>query len=139
MELDRIEKLLSKYFEATTTVAEERELKKFFAREDLPPQLEQYRPMFGYLTAASKERFTGKVPLKTRKLYTRWLSVAAVALLFIGIYFGKDYQEQQQAEYAYQQTKNALRLLSANLERGTEKVAYLHEFEEAKQKIYNNP
>ena len=36
------------------------------------------------------------------------------------------------------ETKKALNLLAQNLERGTEKVAYLNEFEQTKQKIYNN-
>ena len=38
---------------------------------------------------------------------------------------------------AYQETKKALSLLATNLGKGTEKVAYLREFEETKQKIYN--
>jgi hypothetical protein len=64
--------------------------------------------------------------------------VAAVAVLIFGIYLGKNYQEQQKAEYAYNQTKEALRLLAENLDRGTEKMAYLNEFEATKQKILNN-
>ena len=50
----------------------------------------------------------------------------------------QNYQEQKEAEYAYNETRKALSLLAANLERGTEKVAYLNQFEEAKDKIYNN-
>ena len=46
--------------------------------------------------------------------------------------------EQKEAEYAYNETRRALSLLASNLERGTEKVAYLNEFEQAKQKIYKN-
>ncbi len=138
MELDKIEKMLEKYFEATSSVAEEQALREYFARQEVAPHLQQYGPMFGYFSAAKNERFTGEVPLKTRKNYTKWLSVAAVAVLVFGIYFGKQYQEQQQAQYAYHQTKEALRLLAVNLDRGTEKVAYLNEFETTKQKIYNN-
>lgn len=138
MELDNIEKLMEKYFEATTTVAEEQALRDYFAKEEVAPHLKQYAPLFGYFSNAKNERYTGQVPLKTRKNLSRWLSVAAVAILVFGIYFGINYQEQQQAEFAYNQTKEALRLLAENLDRGTEKVAYLNEFEEAKQKIYNN-
>jgi hypothetical protein len=58
--------------------------------------------------------------------------------MVFGIYFGKNYQEQREAEYAYQQTKKALGLLASNLDRGTRKVAYLNEFQETKQKIYKN-
>lgn len=138
MELDNIEKLLEKYFEATTTVAEEKELQIYFSQESVATHLEQYKPMFSYFSSAKEERFTKQVPLKPRKNYYKWISVAAVAVLTFGIYFGNEYQEKKQAEYAYQETKKAFELLATNFGKGTEKVAYLQEFETAKQKIYNN-
>ena len=138
MELDRIEKLLEKYFEATTTIAEEEVLSQYFSQDNIEPHLEQYRPMFNYFSVAKEERFTKQVPLKPRRNYYKWMSVAAVAILTFGIYFGNQYQERKQAELAYQETKKAFELLAENFGRGTEKVAYLQEFEAAKQKIYNN-
>ncbi|MDC6365031.1 MULTISPECIES: hypothetical protein [Flavobacteriaceae] len=138
MELDNIEKLLEKYFEATTTVDEERTLQEYFSKEDVAAHLEQYKPMFTYFSVAKEERYTKQVPLKPRKNYYKWISVAAVAVLSFGIYFGNEYQERKQAEYAYQETKKAFELLAENFGKGTEKVAYLQEFEVAKQKIYNN-
>jgi len=138
MELNNIEKLLDKYLEAQTTGAEENTLRDYFAQDEVAPHLEAYKSMFSYFSKAKKERFTKQVPLKTRKSYYKWISVAAVGLLFFGIYFGKSYQEQREAEFAYNQTRKALSLLAQNLDRGTEKVAYLNEFEETKQKIYKN-
>ncbi|PRX54428.1 hypothetical protein [Flagellimonas meridianipacifica] len=138
MELDRIENLLEKYFEATTTIAEEKILKQYFSQENIEPHLEQHRPMFNYFSVAKEERFTKQVPLKPRRNYYKWMSVAAVAILTFGIYFGNQYRERKQAEIAYQETKKAFELLAENFGRGTEKVAYLQEFEAAKQKIYNN-
>lgn len=142
MESVNIEKLLEKYFEATTTVAEEEVLREYFSKDDVEPHLEKYAPLFNYLSHAKEERFTRQVPLKPRKYNYKWLSIAAVAVLALGTYFGpgayRDYQEQQEAEYAYNETKKALSLLASNLDRGTEKVAYLNEFEQAKQKIYKN-
>lgn len=138
MELDNIEKLLEKYFEATSTVAEERTLQDYFSQKNVATHLEQYRPMFNYFSNAKEERYTKQVPLKPRKNYYKWISVAAVAILIFGIYFGNQYQERKQAEYAYQETKKAFELLAENFGKGTEKVAYLQEFEVAKQKIYNN-
>ena len=143
MELDKnIGNLLEKYFEATTTVAEEEELKLYFAKNEVAAHLEQYRPLFGYFSNAKKERYTKQVPLTPRKKRNyKWISVAAVAVLTFGIYFGTNgyqaYQEQKQAEYAYHETKKALNLLAENFGKGTEKVAYLKEFEVAKNKIYN--
>ena len=138
MELDSIEKILEKYFEATTTIVEEKALNEYFSQDNIEPHLEQYRPMFNYFSVAKEERFTKQVPLKPRKKYDRWMSVAAVAILTFGIYFGNQYQERKQAELAYQETKKAFELLAENFGRGTEKVAYLQEFEVAKQKIYKN-
>ncbi|WP_228235717.1 hypothetical protein [Allomuricauda sp. M10] len=138
MELGNIEKILEKYFEATTTVAEEKKLREYFAQESVASHLEQYRPMFNYFSIAKEERYTKQVPLKPRVNYYKWLSVAAAVVLTFGIYFGKQYQERKEAEYAYQETKKAFELLAENFGRGTEKVAYLKEFQEAKEKIYNN-
>ncbi|GGW40584.1 hypothetical protein [Arenibacter certesii] len=142
MELDRIEKLLEKYLEATTTVAEEEIVRDYFANEDIPGHLKSYAPMFHYFSAAKEERFTKQMLPKPKRQrgYLAWASIAAAAVLVFGIYFGTVYynqQEQKKAEFAYQETKKALSLLAANFERGTEKVAYLKEFEATKEKIYN--
>ncbi|WP_445385291.1 hypothetical protein ACT6NV_00305 [Robiginitalea sp. IMCC44478] len=138
MELDRIEKLMEKYFEATTTVAEEEKLKEYFTKEGVAPHLEQYKPMFAFFSEARTEQFNRQVPLKTRRSYYQWISIAAVAVLMLGLYFGKQVHDQREAEYAYQETRKAFGLIAQNLDRGTEKVAYLNEFEETKQKIYKN-
>lgn len=143
MESDRIEKLLEKYLEASTSIAEEKELRAYFSQESVPAHLEQYAPLFQYFTTAKEERFTKQLPLKTRRINFKWASVAAVAVLMFGIYFGNEYQEkknyeQEQARLAYNETKKALNLLASNFNRGTEKVAYLNEFENTKQKIYKH-
>ena len=143
MELDNIEKLLEKYLEATTTVAEEETLRNYFSQDSVATHLEQYSPMFQYFSKAKEERFTKQVPLKPRRNFHQWASVAAVAVLVFGFYFGNDYRQQQLADrekalLAYNQTKKAFELLAVNFSKGTEKVAYLKEFEETKQKIYNS-
>ena len=139
MELDKkIETILEKYFEATTTEAEEQELRDYFSAGDIAPGLEQYAPMFQYFSEAKNQRSARQVPLTARRNTFRWMSVAAAAVLMMGLYFGHQYREQQKAEFAYQQTRKALGLIAQNLDRGTEKVAHLSEFEETKQKIYKN-
>lgn len=149
MELDKIEKLLEKYFEASTTVAEEETLKAYFSNESVAEHLEQYASMFQYFSSAKQERFTKQLELESlantttkRKFNYNWLSVAVVTLLMFGIYFGNEYRVQTNedriaTEYAYQETKKALDLLAENFSKGTEKVAYLNQFEKTKQKIYN--
>ena len=144
MELDKnIENLLEKYFEATTTVAEEETLRTYFEQESVATHLEKYRSMFTYFSNAKEEQYTKQVPLNTkRRINYKWISVAAVAVLFLGLYFGpdtyQDYQDRKQAELAYQQTKEALNLLAVNFGKGTEKINYLKEFEATTSKIYND-
>lgn len=43
-----IDELLNRYFEGETSVAEERELRRYFATEDVRDDLKAYRPMFAY-------------------------------------------------------------------------------------------
>ena len=143
MELDNyIEKLLEKYFEASTTVAEEKELRDYFAKEQVAAQLEQYRPMFNYFSIAKEEQFTKQVPLNTRKkINYGWISAAAAVVLAFGIYFGPDeygkYKDRKEAEFAYQETKKALDLLAENFGKGREHMAHLNEFAVAKSKVFN--
>ena len=143
MELDNyIEKLLEKYFEATTTASDEKELRNYFSQDAVAPHLEQYRPMFNYFSIAKEEQFTKQVPLNTRKrINYGWISAAAAVVLAFGIYFGPDqyraYQDKREAEFAYQETKKALNLLAENFGKGREHVAQLNEFAVAKSKVFN--
>ncbi len=143
MELDNyIENLLEKYFEATATIAEEEELRNYFAQEEVASHLTQYKPMFNYYSIAKKEQFTKQVPLNSKKkINYGWISAAAAVVLAFGLYFGPDeyrkYQDRKEAEYAYEETKKALNLLAENFGKGREKVAYLNEFAVAKSKVFN--
>lgn len=43
-----IDELLNRYFEGETSAEEERELRRFFASEDVPDHLSAYKPLFAY-------------------------------------------------------------------------------------------
>jgi hypothetical protein len=140
MELDNIEKLVEKYFEATTTVAEEETLRTYFLSKNVAPHLEQYTPMFNYFSGAKEERFTKQVPLKPKKNYLKWASVAAVAVFTIGFYFYSpaptpvtlaDEYTQEEIESA----KEAFALLAMNFNKGTEQLYHLEEFEKTTNKF----
>jgi len=142
MELANIEQLLEKYFEAKTTIAEEKVLQEYFSQAEVAPHLEDYRSLFQYFSIAKEEQFTKHVPLKTKRNFYKWISVAAVAVLVLGVYFGNqpldiDSQERAEAEVAYQETKKALAMISQNLNKGKEKMLYLNEFEKTKNKVFN--
>ncbi|WP_405397417.1 hypothetical protein [Maribacter sp. Asnod2-G09] len=140
MELHNIEKLIEKYFEATTTVAEEEKLRRYFSEDEVAPHLEQYESLFNYFTKAKEERFTKQVPLKPRKNYLKWVSVAAIAVFMVGLYFYQptpppvtlaDEYTPEEIESA----KEALALLAMNFNKGTEQLYYLEEFEKTTNKF----
>ncbi len=143
MELTKIEKLLEKYFEATTTLDEEKVLQTYFLQDEVAPHLQEHKPLFQYFSIAKEEQFTKPVPLKPRNNYIKWISVAAVAVLIFGVYFKTDIINQQDSvindpQVAYEETMKALNLIGQNFNKGTEKIAYLGAFEETKNKLLKN-
>ena len=56
MELHNIEKLIEKYMEATTTVAEEEIVRAYFLKGDVAPHLKEYTAMFQYFSIAKEEQ-----------------------------------------------------------------------------------
>ena len=145
-----IEKLLERYLEAETTVVEEARLQEYFSREDIPAHLELYRPMFQYFQTAKQERFTKEVPLKPgrNRSYLRWVSVAAIAVLLVGVYFNQqpllnsdDQFAALQEEYSPEEIESAqmaLAMFSKNFNKGTQGVSYLKEFEKTTNKFLIN-
>lgn len=147
MALDRIEKLLEKYFEAETSIAEEKELKDYFTSLNVAPHLEQYKPIFGYAVQAKQEQFTATIPLKTKKRNIAvWLSVAAsvVVLLSVGLFTFNHYNQPvlgdlgtyDDPEVAYRETQKALALISESVNKGIESMEYINEYEQSKNKIF---
>ena len=147
MALDNIEKLLEKYFEAETTIAEEKELKDYFTSSDVAQHLEQYKPIFGYATQAKQEQFTATIPLKTKKRKSAvWLSVAAsvAVLLSVGLFTFNHYNQPvsddlgtyDDPEVAFRETQKALALISKSVNKGIESMEYLNEYEQSKNKVF---
>jgi len=139
MELNNIEKILEKYLEAKTTIAEEKELRNYFSSSNVPAHLEQYKHLFQYFTIAKNETSSKSVPLKPRKKSYKWLTVAASLILAIGFYTSqhtKSDTQEEEALLAYYQTKKALLMVSNNFNTGAEKVGYLNQFEVATNQIF---
>jgi hypothetical protein len=145
MALDRIEKLLEKYFEAETTIAEEKELKAYFSSENVASPLEQYKPIFGYADQAKQEQFTATIPLNTKKRKSVvWLSVAAtVAVMFAVALFtlnppteSEDLGTYDDPEVAFRETQKALALISESVNKGIGSMSYINEYEQSKNKIF---
>ncbi|HNP32844.1 MAG TPA: hypothetical protein PKN96_06085 [Flavobacterium sp.] len=146
MELDRIEKLVEKYFEAETNIAEEKELKDYFASSDVAQHLEQYKPIFGYAVQAKQEQFNAVIPLKIRRKRLVWLSVAAsvAVLLGVGLFTFNNYNQSKSSDYgtyddpevAFRETQKALAMISEHVNKGIGSMKYLNEYEQSKNKIF---
>jgi hypothetical protein len=147
MELDKIEQLLENYFEGNTSSAEEKQLKNYFASEDVAPHLEEYRAVFGYFSEAKKEQFTAEIPLtKKKKNYIAWLSVAASVMVMFGVGFyvynnsftssNEDLGTFDNPELAFKETQKALDLISTHVNTGIESMHYINEFEQSKNKVF---
>ena len=148
MVLDRIEKIIDKYFEGETSIAEENELKVYFSSPDVAQHLKQYQPIFGYFSQAKEQQFSQEIPLKTKKQSNvLWLSIAAMVVVMLGVgtmmYLEVNQQSQFVActpennpELALQETEKALELVSKHLNTGIESVSYINEYENSKNRIF---
>jgi len=144
MELRTIEKLLDKYFDAATSIAEENELKAYFSSTDVAPHLEQYRPVFGYFAREATQQFDKTVPLKTKKHYAKWVSVAASVVLLAGMftYFsGQPVNQDELGTYkdpetAFKETQKALSLISKNVNVGVNSLNYIGAYEKSRKTIF---
>ncbi|WP_321332439.1 hypothetical protein [uncultured Bacteroides sp.] len=86
-----IEELLNNYFEGETTCEEERELRRYFSRDDVPEHLQAYRPIFAYFEEEAKRNKKTPTAGRSRKnVFRRHIiyalsGIAAGILLAIGI------------------------------------------------------
>lgn len=146
MELMRIEALLDKYFEGETSIAEEKELKAYFGAPGVAQHLMQYRPLFGYFEQQQQtQQFEKTIPLKPRKHYVAWLSVAASVVAMLGMFIVLNNNEPshkeelgtyENPEVAFKETQKALNMLSKNVNVGVAGMGYIKEYENQKEKIF---
>jgi hypothetical protein len=150
MESDKIENILEKYFQGETTIVEEKELKEYFSSPNVAQHLEQYKPMFGYFSQVKQQKTTQEIALQTKKRNVAWLSIAASAVVLLGIgtfYFASqkittkavaqsELGTYDNPEEALAATQKALALLSNNVNVGIESVHYIQEYEQSKNKIF---
>lgn len=133
MVLDNIEKLLEKYENGETSLKEEQQLKHYFTQGTVAPHLEMYKPMFEYFLVNKQERFTKDVPLKTKRNFNyKWISVAAVAVLMLGFYFGTsiyggDLGTYEDPQLAFNEFSKSMEMISEKFNTGASTVSYLNE------------
>lgn len=146
MESDRIEKLIEKYFEGETSIAEEQELRNYFSSSAITTHLEHYQSLFGYFAQEKAHNCKSEILLQSKKRNIAWLSIAASVVVLLGIgkatYINYNKSEQQDLgsydnpEVALKETQKALALLSENVNVGIKTVQYVQEYETAKEKVF---
>ena len=132
MVLNNIEKLLEKYENGETSLKEEQVLKNYFTSDTVAPHLEVYKPMFTYFLVNQQEQFTKDVPLKTKRTFNyKWISVAAVAVLMLGLYFGTSSSNNlgtyEDPQLAFNEFSKSMEMISTKFNKGTSTVSYLNE------------
>ncbi len=133
MELAKIENLLEKYFEAETSIQEEAILQEYFAKDEVPEHLKQYKEIFNFFSNSLLETSSRTIALKKetkRTISIKWLSIAAMLVFFVGIYsvYQTNQTEKEEARLAYMETQKALDLISQSLNKGTGAIAHLDNF-----------
>lgn len=150
MALDKIEILLEKYFEGETSIAEENELKAYFASSDVAQHLEQYKSVFGFFSQAQSQQFKATIPLKAKKrTNVAWLSIAASFVVLAGVatfMFTNTTKEKpsnlsdlgtyDDPEVALAETQKALTLVSQKINVGMGSVNYINEYERSKNRVF---
>lgn len=162
MEREQIKKLLEKYWEGETSLEEEKELKQYFARPDVPEDLQQEGSFFRYLNQQHDNisledeeilELLRNEPQKNdnqiRLYIEKMVKVAAVILIVaVAIFFiREDYELKKEKmdpvisdtfedpQKAFEETKKALMLVSRQFNKGQKHAAKLGAFDEATDKV----
>ncbi|MBU1013037.1 MAG: hypothetical protein KKG99_08515 [Bacteroidetes bacterium] len=187
MNFRRIEKLLEMYFDGDTSLEDEKILKEFFQGENLPPHLASLKDSFNYFSQektkdeldesfdqklfAQINNFETSNKRQIRRRYIYYISgIAASILIIISIFTNIDPFSSKMKDtfndpqVAYEETKNALLIVSGlfnhglkpvdniakfddgmnqlskveSLSKGMEEVGKISKFYETQQKVINN-
>lgn len=152
MDLKLVEALLDKYYNGETTLEEERSLRAFFSREEVPSHLKDEKIKFQFYCNALNESVDWAFEEKLVSGYTgthkimpffnriRTASIAAGILLLAGVSLclNKDtlfkkknnYGTYDNPQIAYNQTKKALLLISDKLNKGNRNLSKISRLNE---------
>lgn len=144
MELNKIEKLLERYDEGETSLAEEKLLREYFLKNNVPEHLRNYKLIFGFSALQSEKRLGSKPVMKSGNKRYAWTSIAAILIVALGMFFFNDSSRNlnendlgtiSDEELALQKTKETLNMVSQLMNEGKSDLVYLKEFNNTKNKI----
>ncbi|MCB7479928.1 hypothetical protein [Christiangramia sediminis] len=144
MELDKIERLLERYDEGETSLAEEKLLREYFLNEEVPEHLMSYKLMFMFSAKQVEETFEKKTKVNSTNNWYTWSSIAAILIIALGIFFFNDSSRTlnesdlgtiSDEELALQKTKETLNMVSQFMNEGKSDLVYLKEFNKTTNRI----
>lgn len=114
---EKTEKLLEKYYDGETSLAEERELRELLLK--VPGFQEEKQFFLGLEVLKAIEPRDRPVP-KAKGELSLWLKIAAVITLFLSLsWLFVDQQSKKEEALAYAQVMEAFSLIQENLKKGT--------------------
>lgn len=144
MESDKIQALLDKYEDGYTSLAEEKLLQDYFSSGNVPAHLQEYRLLFSYTKKERLSSYDQEVKVGTRKRGFAFAGIAASIILAVGLFaslnsgseelYQQDLGTIEDPEEAYYKAKETLQMVSSIFNTGTEELAYIEEFDKAKNK-----
>ncbi len=142
MESTKIEALLELYFEGNSSLDQEAEIRAYFLSNKVAPHLQPYKPMFLGFEKAANEVASKEIALPSTRSRIKpwWYSVATMLVVAIGVagfMFSQPSltQEEKEAIAAFEQSREAMMLLSKSFNEGAEELAFIDQFSESKNKI----
>lgn len=113
----RVEVLLARYYEAETTLAEEKELRKLLAQ--VPGFKEEKQFFLGMEVFKTLEPSARATPKRTGQI-SLWQKVAAVAAVLLSLtWLFVNQQVKKEEAMAYVQVMEAFELIQGNMKKGT--------------------
>ncbi len=160
MDLHDVERLLEKYWQTETTLEEEEQLRAFFAKGPVPPQLNAAADLFAFFQSEKSktlaQNFDGAVTkqLKARqggKLVSMigygnmariaaGIAVVVAATFLIRQEIRKNYPQEVQDTFtdpqlAFEETKRALQMISNSFGKAKKEASKVQMLNEAEKKI----
>lgn len=161
MNSQRIEKILQKYFEGETSLSEEKELREFFQRDDIPSHLKSLQSQFEYFEKGSELielgadfdkkvldsiRDDGKIikfSFRKRSSIYIMASVAASILILVTVFFQfntftrKIDDTFNDPEIAYNEAKKIMVFVSEKFNKGTEQLQPIAKVNDGMDRLQN--
>jgi hypothetical protein len=146
MNEQKTKELLRRYFDGATSLDEERELQRYFAKSDIPDSLKVYRPMFAFFDEERAVQPPVRKPVIRRlRLLSIITGIAATIAILIMIGLPKpqtdNYVYYVDGQRVYDETaaialaENKLQMLAQSMQKAQSSMAAFDKVQESAQSL----